>query len=183
MRRNVRNRRWAVSVGMATGAAFAAALIGLANAPVAGADEGSVADTAVDDLYQALANFFAPEGAGFSADHYSDRLTGEGTALDKLVDGFYQLEVKAFQPEGPIDALFDGREGKGLDVAIDNHLQAIANFFTPEGTADHFSDLLFAEGTHADQMIDAFDTAINTAFQPEGLIDGFLDQMWTVAII
>ncbi len=183
MHSNDRNRRWAASVGMATGAAFAAALIGLANAPVAGADEGSVADTLVDDLYQSLANFFSPEGAGITADHFSDRLTGEGTAADKLVDGFYQLEVKAFQPEGPIDALFDGKEGHGLDVVVDDELHAIANFFTPEGAADHFSDLLFAEGTHADQMIDAFDSAINTAFQPEGLIDGFFDQMWTVAIL
>jgi hypothetical protein len=38
MSSNDRNRRWAGGVGMAVSAAFAAAVIGLANAPAAGAD-------------------------------------------------------------------------------------------------------------------------------------------------
>lgn len=177
-------------MGMAAGAAFAATLIGLANAPVAGADEGSLADTLVDDLYQGIANFFTPEAGGnaFTADYFQDILTGEGTPADQLFDGFNKLEVTAFQPEGLVDNLFDGQEGQGLDTVVDDDLQAIANFFAPEATgnmvtADQFSDLFTGEGTAANQLFDAFYAAINTAFQPEGLIDGFFDQMWTVAIL
>lgn len=185
MRSNDRNRRTVVGVGMAAGAAFTAALIGLANAPMAGADEGSVADTLVDGLYQGIANFFAPEAGGnlLTADYFQDVLTGEGTPADQLFDAFNQLEVAAFQPEGLIDGLFDGVEGQGLDVPVDNGLGAIANVFAPEGPADQFSDLFTGEGTAADQIFDSLYSAINTAFQPEGLIDGFFDQMWTVAVL
>lgn len=185
MRSNGQNRRWAAGLAMAAGGAFAAALMGLADPPVAGADEGSLADTLVDDLYQGIGNFFTPEAEGnvFTADYFQDLLTGEGTPADQIFDAFNQLETTAFQPEGLIDELFDGEEGQGLDVAVDNDLQAIANLFAPEGPVDQFSDLFTGDGTAADQIFDGFYAAVNMAFQPEGLIDGFFDQMWTVAIL
>jgi hypothetical protein len=107
---NTRNHRWFGGVGMATGAALAAALIGLANAPVAGA-EGSAVDTAVDNFLQGIANSFAPEvNEGIWADPDAlclTLLTCTEPPGDQMIDAFYQAVNTAFQPEGPIDGYFD----------------------------------------------------------------------------
>jgi hypothetical protein len=103
-----RNGRWAGGVGMAVGAAFAAALIGLANAPVAGA-EGDAVDTAVDNFLQGIANSFAPEiNEGSLGDPDAFCLTFfTCTDNDQMIDSLYQAVNTDFQPEGPIDNFFD----------------------------------------------------------------------------
>jgi hypothetical protein len=110
MSSNNRNRRWAGGVGMATGAALAAALIGLANAPAAGA-EGSAVDTAWDNLLQGIANSFAPEPQaieGTFGDPDAFCLTFfQCMDGDQMTDAFYQAVNTAFQPEGSIDGFFD----------------------------------------------------------------------------
>jgi hypothetical protein len=174
-------------VGVAAGAVLAGALIPLLISPAAGADEGTAGDTAVDNFYQQIANFFAPEATGnmVTADQFSDMLTGEGTPADHMVDAFYQQLSTAFAPEGQVDAFFDGNGGQGLDAALDSQYQAIANFFAPEATgnmvtADQFSDMLTGEGTLADQMVDGLYQSISTAFAPEGPVDGFFDMLFGI---
>jgi hypothetical protein len=175
-------------VGLAAGAVLAGALIPLLTSPAAGADEGTVGDTFVDNSYQAIANFFAPEAAGnmVTADQFSDLLTGEGTPADHMVDTFYQQLSTGFAPEGQVDAFFDGTDAKGLDAFLDSQYQAIADFFTPEATgnmltADQFSDMLTGEGTLADQMLDGLYQSISTAFAPEGPVDVLFDSLFNVA--
>jgi hypothetical protein len=74
---------------------------------------GNLADQAVDNFYQGIANFFSPEAAGnmVTADQFSDMLTGEGTMADQMVDGLYQTISTAFAPEGPVDVFFDSLFG------------------------------------------------------------------------
>jgi hypothetical protein len=174
-------------VGLAAGAVLAGALIPLLISPAAGADEGTVGDTAVDNFYQQIANFFAPEATGnvLTADQFSDMLTGEGTPADHMVDAFYQQLSTAFAPEGQVDAFFDGNGAQGLDAALDSQYQAIANFFAPEAagnmlTADQFSDMFTGEGTVADQMVDAMYQSISTAFAAEGPVDSFFDMLFGI---
>lgn len=102
-------------VGLAAGAVLAGALIPLLISPAAGADEGTAGDTAVDNFYQQIANFFAPEATGnmVTADQFSDMLTGEGTLADQMVDGLYQSISTAFAAEGPVDGFFDMLFGIG----------------------------------------------------------------------
>ena len=172
---------------LAAGAVLAGAVIPLLISPAASADEGTLGDTAVDNFYQQISNFFAPEATGnmVTADQLSDMLTGEGTPADHMVDAFYQQLSTAFAPEGPIDSFFDGNGAQGLDAALDNQYQAIANFFSPEAignvmTADQFSDMLTGEGTMADQMADGLYQSISTAFAAEGPIDGFFDMLFGI---
>ena len=160
---------------------------------------GTVGDTAVDNFYQQISNFFAPEATGntVTADQFSDMLTGEGTPADHMVDAFYQQLSTAFAPEGPIDAffdgngangaqgLFDGNGAQGLDAALDSQYQAISNFFAPEAvgnmvTADQFSDMLTGEGTLADQMVDGLYQSISMAFAAEGPVDSFVDMLFGI---
>jgi hypothetical protein len=166
---------------------LAGALIPLLISPAAGADEGTAGDTAVDNFYQQIANFFAPEATGnmVTADQFSDMVTGEGTPADHIVDAFYQQISTPFAPEGQIDVFFDGNGGQGLDAALDSQYQAIANFFAPEATgnmvtADQFSDMLTGEGTLADQMVDGLYQSISTAFAAEGPVDGFFDMLFGI---
>jgi hypothetical protein len=123
-----RDGRWAGGVGMAVGAAFAAALIGLANAPVAGA-EGGALDTAVDNFLQGIANVFPPE--------FNEGSLGDPDAFcltfftcmdnDQMIDSLYQAINTDFQPEGPIDNFFDQLLGtapaadpaQALDIQVD----------------------------------------------------------------
>jgi hypothetical protein len=107
-------------VAVTFGAAFAAALIGLANAPVAGA-EGSAVDTAFDNFLQGIANIFAPE---VPEDSLFDPDAFCGTLLscyeppsDQMLDAFYLTVNTAFQPEGPIDAFFDQLLGDSAPAA------------------------------------------------------------------
>jgi hypothetical protein len=196
-------------IGLAGGAVFAGALMSLAMASTAGADpngavgaavtadqfsdlftgEGTQADQAVDNFYQGIANFFAPEaeGTAFTADRFSDLFTGEGTQADRAVDNFYQGIANFFAAEpmgsaGAQAAVVLTGEGNPLDQAVDNVYQSIANFFAPEAagnvfTADAFSDLFTGEGTMADQMVDNMYQMISSAFAPEGPIDMFLDPL------
>jgi hypothetical protein len=166
-----------LAVATAAGAVLAAALIPLAGAPAAGADpaavgdavtadqfsdlltgEGTQADQAVDNFYQGIANFFAPEAMGNAAT--ADLLgmsTGEGTQADQAVDNFLQGIANFFPPEVDEGGIFDPDAG-----------------FC--GTL--FSCLPEAPG---DQMIDSLYLAINTAFQPEGPIDVFLQSLLGIA--
>jgi hypothetical protein len=133
--RTADRRRRRPALGVAAGGLFAGALITLGTAPTAGADEtalavgnavtadqfsdlltgeGTQADQAVDNFYQGIANFFAPEAMGsnaVTADLFSDMLTGEGTQADQMLDGIYQTISMAFQPEGPIDGFLDSLFG------------------------------------------------------------------------
>jgi hypothetical protein len=156
-------------IGLGAGAVFAGALMSLATASTAGADpigaagaavtadqfsdlftrEGTQADRAVDNFYQGIANFFAPESMGSAAAQAAGVLTGEGNPLDQAVDNFYQGVANFFNPE-----------------AVSNTL-----------TIDQFSDMLAGEGTMADQMVDNMYQMISTAFAPEGPIDMFLDPL------
>jgi hypothetical protein len=134
MSHNRARRGITAGVGTAAGGLLAGALITLATAPTAGADEtpmlvgnavtadqfsdlftgeGTQADQAVDNFYQGIANFFAPEAAGnaVTADLFSDLFTGEGTQADQMVDSIYQTISLAFQPEGPIDGFLDSLLG------------------------------------------------------------------------
>jgi hypothetical protein len=72
-----------------------------------------LADQAVDNFYQGIANFFSPEAMGnaVTADQFSDLLTGEGTMADQTVDAIYQGISMAFQTEGPIDVFLDSLFG------------------------------------------------------------------------
>jgi hypothetical protein len=183
-------------VGLAAGAVLAGALIPLLTSPAAGADEGGPGDTAMDQFFASIANFFSPEDTGnmVTADQFSDMFTGEGTAADQFVDAYYLQISQAFAPEGPIDRFFDGANGaqaldifggngaQGLDAFMDSQYQAISDFFSPEAvgnmlTADQISDLFTGEGTMADQMVDNMYQMISTAFAPEGPVDMFFDSL------
>lgn len=67
----------------------------------------------MDNFYQSIANFFAPEDTGnmVTADQFSDMFMGEGTMADQLLDGLYQTISTAFAPEGPVDVFFDALLG------------------------------------------------------------------------
>jgi hypothetical protein len=105
---------------MAIGAALAAALIGLATAPAAGA-EGSAVDTAWDNFLQGIANAFAPEvpeGTLLDPDAFClTLLTCTEPPGDQMIDAFYLTVNTAFQPEGPIDAFFDQLLGDSAPAA------------------------------------------------------------------
>ena len=91
----------------AAGSAATADLLGMSTG------EGSLADQAVDNFYQGIADFFSPEATGnmVTADQFSDLLTGEGTLADQMLDGLYQSISMAFAPEGPVDVFFDSLFG------------------------------------------------------------------------
>src|SRR5581483_11452358 len=74
-------------IGLAAGAVLAGALIPLLTSPAATAD-GGPGDTAMDQFFASIANFFSPEDTGnmVTADQFSDLFTGEGTAADHAVD-------------------------------------------------------------------------------------------------
>jgi hypothetical protein len=99
----------AAGVVTAGGAFLGGVLISLANAATANADEGSPLDQMIDNSYQAIANFWAPEAGTnvFTADMFSDLFTGEGNAADQMVDNLYQMIATAFAPEGSIDVFLD----------------------------------------------------------------------------
>lgn len=165
-----RCRRRAV-LGVATGAFVGGALITLAGAPTAAGDpaavgaavtadqfsdlftgEGTLADHAVDNFYQAIANFFSPEAVGnaVTADQFSDLLTGEGTPADNAVDNFYQGIANFFSPEAADSAaaasLPAANAGDGDAITISNPPGADPDFmsgplqtlgpFTMQGFAD-----------------------------------------------
>ena len=84
-----RRRRSVLGVGMAAGAAFAAALIGLANAPVAGADPAvvDVTDSAGPDPFQDLHGTVSPIGLlAPTLDNFLDLNNPFATATDEAVD-------------------------------------------------------------------------------------------------
>jgi hypothetical protein len=92
MRSNDRNRRWAAGVGMAAGAAFAAALIGLANAPAAGADPAVVDGDPFQDLFGFTAAGINSWTQG--ADNFLDvHAPFLATTLDGLVIQFNAADV------------------------------------------------------------------------------------------
>jgi hypothetical protein len=97
-------RRIPLTLGTAVGAAFAAALIGLANAPVAGADEGSAVDTFVDNFLQGIANAFAPEvNEGSFGDPDAFCLTFyqcTESPGDQMIDAFYLGRQYGFPARG-----------------------------------------------------------------------------------
>jgi hypothetical protein len=160
-----RRRRSVLGVSTAAGTALAAALTTLASVPTAGADpaaagvtadqfsdlltgEGTPADNAVDNFYQGIANFFAPEavGNGVTADQFSDLLTGEGTPADNAVDNFYQVIADFFAPEALGKAATAALPGDGDGITISNPPGPDADFlsgplqtfgpFTMQGFAD-----------------------------------------------
>jgi hypothetical protein len=94
MSSNNRNRRWTGSVGMAVGAAFAAALIGVANAPAARADTEP-------DPFEDL---FGIAGNSWTASADSSLLSSDPTlagSLDTSVDNFLaDAPVSANFPDG-----------------------------------------------------------------------------------
>jgi hypothetical protein len=131
-------------LGTAAGGFLAAGLTSLSTLPVAHADpaavgaavtadqfsdlltaEGTQADNAVDNFYQGIANFFAPEAMGnaVTADQFSDLLTGEGTQADNAVDNFYQGIANFFAPEAAGSAATAGLsaanadDGDGITIA------------------------------------------------------------------
>ncbi len=145
MRSDDRIRRWGAGVGMAAGAAFAAALIGLANAPVAGADPAVVDADPFADLY----GFNA---AGINAwtqgadDFLANTFPAFAIQLDGLVDTYNNLDVdplsdlvgaidpNAFSPNGfPTDFLGDLAVTldygvmwpSGLGALLDPHIDAL----------------------------------------------------------
>ena len=148
MRSNDRNRRRAAGVGMATCAAFAAVLIGLANAPAASADP---------DL-DPFADLYGFNASGLNAwTHGADDLLATNapavaTTLDGLVDTYNNLDVdplsdwvaaidpNAFSPNGfPTDFLGDLAVTldyglmwpTGLGALLDPHIDALLGMGMP----------------------------------------------------
>jgi hypothetical protein len=127
MRSTDRNRRWAAGAGMAVGAAFAAALIGLANAPAASAVPSD------DDPFQDLFGFTASgvnswtQGADVFLHANAPALA---TGLDQFVDSYLAVDqdpltdlVQAIDPSAFIGnsgmpATFVGE----LAIAMDSYV-------------------------------------------------------------
>jgi hypothetical protein len=127
MRSNDRNRRWAAGAGMAVGAAFAAALIGLANAPAASAAPVD------EDPFQDLFGFSASgvnswtQGAD---DFLETNAPALATGLDQFVDSFLAVDqdpltdlVQAIDPSAFIgnSGMPDDFVGE-LAISLDSHV-------------------------------------------------------------
>jgi hypothetical protein len=141
-RRSDRHRGSALSVGTAAGAAFAAALIGLAHAPTAGADTES-------DPFQLLfgdtgINSWTPGVDGYLDSNDPTLAADLDTSLDSFLASsgdhpFTELTVlldlSAFGADGPDSGLGDLAVGldyslfaSGLAPIVDPILDAIFNF-------------------------------------------------------
>ena len=120
-------------LGTAAGAFLAAGLTSWATLPVAHADpaavgnavtadqfsdlltgEGTPADNAVDNFYQAIANFFAPEAAGNADDTSPGVDTDFITATDPLLKMLGVTDVGAADPSDGYEAMVVTIPGTGI---------------------------------------------------------------------
>jgi hypothetical protein len=148
MSSNNRNRRWAGGVGMAVGAAFTAALIGLANAPAARAD--TEPDPFEDLFGTAGGNTWTPSADSFlNSIDPTNALAGN---FDSMADNFDSLMIS---PGGAFEFL-----AQRLDPSSFSFDPALNGWFPVDAIGDLATGLDYSLGPTLDgSLLNSFELA------------------------
>jgi hypothetical protein len=177
MKSNNRDRRWAGGVGMAVSAAFAAAMIGLANAPAAGAD----ADLGpFEDLFGVHGiNSWTPSADSFLLSSDPTLAASLDTSVDNfLVDAGVFVNNPFPEGDDPFSFLVSSLDPSAFSAGADGDLLPLVDGSLPlNATADFAVGLdyaLFATGIGGNDVAisDLLSSIMSIPGEIEGL--GFL---------